>query len=394
VTLSFKRQLNFSFFHYETEESGFMEHVTIKKVTLHHVNMQLNNPFTTSFGTFKDKEFILVELLDHDGTIGWGESVAFNSPWYNEETVGTNQHIIEAFLIPLLRDRIEHPDELSDRFSGIRKNNMAKSAVEGAVWDLYAKKHRIPLYQALGGEKKEIDVGVSLGIKNTISELLEEIDQYVNLGYKRIKIKIKPGWDVDVIKQVRKHYPDLLIMADANSAYSLKDMNHLKKLDEFNLMMIEQPLSHDDIIDHSKLQAELKTPVCLDESIHSLDDAKKAIELGSCKIINIKIGRVGGLTEAKRIHDHCLEKGIPVWCGGMLESGVGRAHNIALSTLSNFILPGDTAGSSRYWQRDIINPEVNVENGEIITQSNPGIGYEVDRELLSTYTVKSKSYYL
>jgi o-succinylbenzoate synthase len=371
-----------------------MEHVTIKKVTLHHVNMQLNNPFTTSFGTFKDKEFILVELLDHDGTIGWGESVAFNSPWYNEETVGTNQHIIEAFLIPLLRDRIEHPDELSDRFSGIRKNNMAKSAVEGAVWDLYAKKHRIPLYQALGGEKKEIDVGVSLGIKNTISELLEEIDQYVNLGYKRIKIKIKPGWDVDVIKQVRKHYPDLLIMADANSAYSLKDMNHLKKLDEFNLMMIEQPLSHDDIIDHSKLQAELKTPVCLDESIHSLDDAKKAIELGSCKIINIKIGRVGGLTEAKRIHDHCLEKGIPVWCGGMLESGVGRAHNIALSTLSNFILPGDTAGSSRYWQRDIINPEVNVENGEIITQSNPGIGYVVDRELLSTYTVKTKSYYL
>lgn len=371
-----------------------MEQLSIKKVTLHHLNMRLNNPFTTSFGTFTDKKFILVELQDHDGKNGWGESVAFSTPWYNEETVETNQHVIEAFLIPFLKEPIEHPDQLSGRFLGIRKNNMAKSAVEGAVWDLYAKKNHAPLYKVLGGEKKEIDVGVSLGIKETINDLLEEIEQYVELGYKRIKIKIKPGWDVDVIKQVRKQYPDLLIMADANSAYSLKDLNHLKKLDDFNLMMIEQPLSHDDIIDHSKLQAELETPVCLDESIHSLNDAKKAIELGSCKIINIKIGRVGGLTEAKKIHDYCLEKGIPVWCGGMLESGVGRAHNIALSTLSNFILPGDTAASSRYWQRDIINPEVEVENGKIITPSGPGIGYEVDREQLSFFTVKSKSYYL
>lgn len=342
-----------------------MKEMILKKVKLHRLKMTLNNPFTTSFGTFTDKDFLVVEMIDADGVCGWGESVAFVSPWYNEETVETNYHVIEKFLIPLLSEPIHHPDELSARFSNIRKNNMAKAAVEGALWDIFAKKQEVPLYQVLGGEKKEVEVGVSLGIKESVDDLLKEIEQYVELGYKRIKMKIKPGWDVEVIKEVRQHFPDILLMADANSAYTLKDIEHLKQLDDYNLMMIEQPLSHDDIIDHAKLQSELSTPICLDESIHTLEDARKAIELGSCKIINIKIGRVGGLTEAKKIHDYCERAGIPVWCGGMLESGVGRAHNVALSTLNNFTLPGDTAASSRYWQRDIISPEVQVDKGKI-----------------------------
>src|SRR5699024_4792806 len=218
------------------------------------------------------------------------------------------------------------------------------------------------------------------------------VDYFVNTGYKRIKIKIKPGWDVDVLREVRKHFPDTSIMADANSAYTLDDMEHLKQLDDLNLMMIEQPLAHDDIVDHATLQANLQTHICLDESIHSLEDTRKAVELGSTKIINIKIGRVGGLTEAKKIHDYCMEKEIPVWCGGMLESGIGRDHNVALTTLANFTLPGDTAGSSRYWEKDVIKPEVVSENGYIHVPKTAGIGYEIDREAIDSYTVDKKSY--
>jgi O-succinylbenzoate synthase len=246
------------------------------------------------------------------------------------------------------------------------------------------------LGNALGGVKKEIEVGISIGIQPTVKDLLNEVEKYAEEGYKRMKIKIKPGWDIDVMKEVRKHFPNLPLMADANSAYTLADIDHLKKLDELNLTMIEQPLEHDDIIDHAKLQEVIETPVCLDESIHSLEDARKAIELGSCKIINIKIGRVGGLTESKKIHDYCKERGIPVWCGGMLESGVGRAHNIALTTLDQFVLPGDTAGSSRYWEKDIITPEVVVKNGIIHVPDTPGIGYDIDRDALEEYTLSKK----
>ena len=234
---------------------------------------------------------------------------------------------------------------------------MAKSALEGAIWDLYAKEQNITLAQALGGKLTDIEVGISIGIQENISDLLSLISQYVQDGYKRIKLKIKPGWDVEIIRQVRQQFPDIPLMADANSAYTLQDINSLKELDNFNLMMIEQPLAHDDIIDHAQLQKHLNTPICLDESIHSEEDARKAIQLGSCRIINIKIGRVGGLTEARKIHNLCLSYNIPVWCGGMLESGIGRAHNIALTALPNFSLPGDTAASSRYWDQDIILPE-------------------------------------
>ncbi|HEY4551798.1 MAG TPA: o-succinylbenzoate synthase [Bacillaceae bacterium] len=365
----------------------------IKEVIVRQLKMNMKFDFTTSFGTIKDKEFLLVEVKDEDGNTGWGESGAFHAPWYNEETIQTNWHMLEDFFIPdLLHKQIEHPEEVSDILSRYRRNNIAKGAIEGAVWDLYAKRKGIPLAKALGGEKSKIEVGISIGIQDTVEDLLRVIDTHVKEGYKRMKVKIKPGWDVDVIRQIREKFPDVPLMADANSAYTLDDIGLLKQLDEFNLMMIEQPLAEDDIIDHAKLQKEIATPICLDESIHSFEDARKAIELGSCKIINIKIGRVGGLTESKRIHDMCKENGLAVWCGGMLEAGIGRAHNIALTTLGHFILPGDTAGSSRYWEKDIINPEVVVEDGYITVPEGPGIGYEPDVEFIKELTVQEKTF--
>ncbi|MCT6925583.1 o-succinylbenzoate synthase [Metasolibacillus sp.] len=365
----------------------------ITEMTIRHLQMELKSPFTTSFGTFTTKNFLLLEAKDESGTIGWGESVAFDSPWYNEETMKTNWHMLEDFLIPLILNKeITHPDEVSDIFSAIRKNNMAKSTIEGAVWDIYAQQTNQSLAQALGGTKDKIEVGISIGIQNSIEELVELVGGYVQEGYKRIKVKVKPGWDVEVMRSLRNAFPNVAIMADANSAYRLEDAQLLKQLDEFNLTMIEQPLASDDIIDHAKLQQQLATPICLDESIHSLEDARKAVELGSTKIINIKIGRVGGLTEAKKIHDYCAAAGIPVWCGGMLESGVGRAHNVALTALPNFILPGDTASSSRYWEKDIIEPEVIAENGYIQVPQSVGIGYEINRETVESYTVAKKIY--
>ncbi|WP_342558664.1 o-succinylbenzoate synthase [Metasolibacillus sp. FSL K6-0083] len=365
----------------------------IIEMTIRHLQMELKSPFTTSFGTFTTKNFLLLEAKDEAGTIGWGESVAFDSPWYNEETLKTNWHMLEDFLIPLILNKdIAHPDEVSEIFAPIRKNNMAKSTIEGAVWDIYTQQTKQSLAQALGGTRDKIEVGISIGIQNSIEELVELVDGYVKEGYKRIKVKVKPGWDVEVMRTLRETFPHVAIMADANSAYRLEDAELLKQLDEFNLTMIEQPLASDDIIDHAKLQQQLTTPICLDESIHSLEDARKAVELGSTKIINIKIGRVGGLTEAKKIHDYCATAGIPVWCGGMLESGVGRAHNVALTALSNFTLPGDTASSSRYWEKDIIEPEVVAENGYIQVPQTVGIGYEVNRETVDAYTIASKIY--
>src|SRR5690625_268464 len=368
--------------------------IPLKEITLRKLNMRLNNPFTTSFGTVQDKVFFIIEALDHEGNRGFGESVAFSSPWYTEETVQTNEHIMEDFLIKILQEsKFNHPDEISDLFAPIKRNNMAKAGLENAIWDLYAKQKKIPLAEALGGMNKQIDVGISLGIEPTTKDLLHTIDRNVQAGYKRIKLKIKPGYDVNVLREVRRHFPDTPIMADANSAYSLTDIDHLKKLDELDLMMIEQSLAHDDIVDHATLQAVNQTSIWLVVSIYSLADARKAIELGSCKIINIKIGRVGGLTEAKRIHDYCLKHGVAVWCGGMLEAGIGRAHNIALTTLPGFTLPGDTAGSSHYWEKDIIEPEVIVKNGIINVPTAPGIGYQVNEELLNRFTVAKKSFH-
>lgn len=365
----------------------------LTNITIRHLQMKLKSPFETSFGTLETRDFLLLEAVDESGTIGWGESVAFYAPWYNEETMYTNWHMLEEFLIPLvLHKEINHPDEISDIFSPIRQNNMAKATLEGAVWDIYAQQTNQSLAQALGGKKQKIEVGVSIGIQPTIEDLIAVVDEYVKEGYKRIKVKIKPSWDVDVIRELREAFPNLPIMADANSAYTLNDVDHLKQLDEFDLMMIEQPLAFDDIVDHAQLQKELNTPICLDESINSLEDARKAIELGSTKVINVKIGRVGGLTEAKKIHDYCMEKEIPVWCGGMLESGIGRAHNIALTSLANFTLPGDTSGSDRYWEKDIITPEVVATDGYIQVPQTPGIGYNIDRETVENYTISKKHY--
>lgn len=367
--------------------------IPIKKVMLHKLNMRLNNPFTTSFGTVQEKEFFIIEVIDDSGNHGYGESVAFTSPWYTEETVETTQHMMEKFLIKILQEnKIEHPDDVSKLFSAVRRNNMAKAGIEGAIWDLYAKRNGISLAEAIGGVKSQIDVGISIGIQPTMNDLLQTIDHYLQAGYKRIKMKIKPGLDIEVLREVRKYYPNTPIMADANSAYTLADIDLLKQLDTFHLTMIEQPLAHDDIVDHAKLQAEIDTPICLDESIHSLEDTRKAIELESCKIINIKIGRVGGITEAKRIHDYCHKKGIPVWCGGMLEAGVGRAHNIALTALPQFTLPGDTAGSSHYWKEDIIKPEVTVKNGVIQVPDGPGIGYVIDEDAIRKFRIDLKTF--
>lgn len=359
----------------------------ITEVTIRKMKMRMKEPFSTSFGTMQDKHFLLLEVHDELGNTGWGESVAFDAPWYTEETVETNLHMLRDFLIPLLLGKdISHPDSVGSLFAPIRGNNMAKSALEGAVWDLYAKRKGITLAEALGGQRERIEVGISIGIQKDLSGLVDKVQAYLEEGYKRIKVKIKPGAEMDILRGLRAAFPDVPLMADANSAYSLDDIDLLKRLDEFSLLMIEQPLAHDDIVDHAVLQHQLKTPICLDESIHSVEDARKAVELGSTKIINVKIGRVGGLSEAKRIHDYCMEKGVPVWCGGMLEAGIGRAHNIALTSLPNFILPGDTAGSSHYWEKDIIEPEVIVEDGYITVPTAPGIGFSPDFRAITEFT--------
>ncbi|HWR43396.1 o-succinylbenzoate synthase [Sporomusa sp.] len=370
-----------------------MMKLRLSAVTLRAMRMRMRAPFTTSFGTEWDKDFILVEVKDAEGRSGWGEAVAMKAPLYNEETVGTVWLMLKEFLIPLLWHQPPgHPQEVAGLFRHIRRNYMAKAALEGALWDLYAMAENVPLYRALGGERTVIDVGISLGIESSVDKLLAQVEKYVAAGYKRIKIKVKPGWDVDIVAAVRRRFPAIQLMVDANSAYTLADSARLAALDEYNLMMIEQPLAHDDIIDHAVLQKQLKTPICLDESIHSVEDARKALELDSGRIINIKIGRVGGLTEAKAIHDLCVGKGVPVWCGGMLESGVGRAHNVAITTLAGFTLPGDTAASNRYWEEDLIEPEVTVHDGVIHVPDRPGIGYALCREKIDKYTLYSKTF--
>ena len=366
----------------------------IKKLTLHLIEMELVSPFKSSLGIVKKRESILVEVEDGDGIIGWGEVVAFSSPWYTEETIKTCWHVIEDFLVDkLFGITITHPEMLRELFKSIKRNQMAKAGVESAIWDLYAKRKNLPLAQVLGGTQEKIEAGVVIGIES-IDSMLRKIDSHLKDGYKRFKIKIEPEKDIAIIKTIRKHFPDLPLMADANSAYSLQDVERLKALDEYDLMMIEQPLGSDDIVDHSKLQGLLETPICLDESIVSFEDARKAIELGSCKVINIKAGRVGGLSEAIRIHDLCEEHGIPVWCGGMLETGISRAHNIALASLPNFTIPGDISASSRYWEQDIIIPEVTIHNGIIDVPKGFGMGFDINRMEIKRHLKQNKIFSL
>lgn len=359
----------------------------IKAVKLSIVKMPLNHPFTTHLGSVAEREAIVVEVEDRNGFIGYGEGVAFSSPWYTEETVQTSYHVLKDFLIPLLSKKgIRHPEEAFLLFSSVRRNHMAKAALETALWDLQAKIEGLPLSRLLGGTMEAIPAGVVVGNPN-LPEALKQIDGYLKQGFKRVKVKISPEDDYHYISEIRKQYPDIPLMADANSAYSLEDVDRLKALDEFGLLMIEQPLGYDDIIDHAKLQSQIETPICLDESIVTFDDARKAIELGSCRVINIKIGRVGGIGEAKRIHDYCISKGIPVWAGGMIEFGISRAHNIALASLPGFTIPGDISGSDRYWEEDIIEPEIMVDNGMIKIPESPGIGFELNRKRMKEVTV-------
>lgn len=361
----------------------------IKEIKLHQLLMTMKNPFTTSFGTQQKRFVTIVEAIDEDGTSGFGECVSGEDPLYSEEFMDATLIALKKYFGPLVINKeISHPDEVWEIYKPFKRNNMAKASIEGAVWDLYAKKKGISLAEAMGGTKKEVDVGVSLGLEDTDELLLERIGEKVEEGYKRIKVKIKPGRDVEMVRKIREVYPAIPLMVDANSAYTLDDIDTLKALDEFNLMMIEQPLMAGDVIDHAKLQKQIKTPVCLDESIDSYESAAAAIELGSCEIINVKVGRVGGITQSIKIHDLAKKNNIPLWCGGMLEAGVGRLHNVAITTLSEFVLPGDTASSSRYWFEDIITPEVVAENGVVKVSDKPGIGAEVDFGKMEQYLVK------
>jgi O-succinylbenzoate synthase len=341
-------------------------------------------------GTEYDEEHIIVRV-DADGVTGWGESVAEGTPFYSYETVPTAWHILKDFLIPsVLGKDVQSIDEAIAGYAKVRGHMMAKAGLEAALWDAFAKTKGISLSNMIGGTRKKIDVGVSIGIQDSAAGLIKKVEGYISEGYKRIKIKIAPGLDMQFVEALRKEFPNLLLQVDANSAYTLNDIDLFKKMDHYNLSLIEQPLGYEDIYDHSKMQRELKTPICLDESIHSLDDTRAAIELDSCRIINIKPGRVGGFTESKLIHDYCASMNIPVWCGGMLESGIGRAGNVALASLPNFTLPGDISASKRYYKTDIVDPEFVVNpDGTMDVPTKPGIGVEVNMRELDKVTVRS-----
>jgi O-succinylbenzoate synthase len=352
--------------------------VRIDHLELRLLRLPLVQFFETSFGRVSDRRFILV-TVQGDGTSGHGECVAGDDPYYSYETVETAWHVLTGFLAPrVLGVEFAHPREIFRAFGAVRGHHMAKAALEMAAWDLYARQQGVPLSRTLGGTRERIASGVSIGIQESLADLEARVETELAAGYQRIKIKIKPGWDLDAVRTVRRRFGGVPLMVDANAAYRLDDAGHLARLDEFDLMMIEQPLDYDAPLDHAVLQRRLRTPICLDESIPSVRSAREAIEAGACRIINIKPGRVGGHGESIRLHDLCAARTVPVWHGGMLESGIGRAHNIHLATLPNFTLPGDIAASRRYYNPDVIEPAVEVaSDGTIAVPTGPGIGVEV-----------------
>jgi o-succinylbenzoate synthase len=347
----------------------------IEQITLREIRMRLKAPFETSFGVTQDRRILLVEVMA-DGVSGWGEITTVESPSYNSETTETAWHIVSDFIAPrLIGQTITRAEEVPYRLAGIRGHYMAKAGVENAISDIESQQEGMPLWKLLGGTRQEIACGVSLGIRETPDALVNKVEEELRSGYQRIKLKIKPGKDLEFVAVVRRRFPRTLLSVDANSAYRREDGDHLKNLDEFDLLMIEQPLEWDDIHSHVRLQQKLRTAICLDECINNERHALGAIESGACRIINIKLGRVGGHTSARKVHDVCLEYQVPVWCGGMLESGIGRAHNIAMSTLPGFTLPGDVSASRRYWAEDIIEPEVEVSaRGTIMAPATGGSG--------------------
>lgn len=367
----------------------------VKNVKLRKLESMMREPFETSFGREQMKELVVVEVETAAGAIGFGECVASLGPFYSSETNATTWHIMRSFLIPLLRgweaETVADLRGLSGLFQAVRGHQMAKAALEMALWDAYSNETGQPLHRLLGGVRAEIPVGISVGIQADVPTLLTKIEGYLEQGFQRIKIKIKPGWDVNVVAAIRQEFGDIPLMADANSAYTLDDAPHLRQLDEFGLMMIEQPLAYDDVVDHARLQHQLDTPICLDESIHSAADARKAIELGACKIINLKLGRIGGFGEALKLHQVCVDSGIGLWCGGMLETGIGRLHNIAVTALPGFNLAGDTAPSARYFEQDLIEPAVEFSRpGFLAVADFAGVADRVQRARMEAWTTSEE----
>jgi O-succinylbenzoate synthase len=364
----------------------------IEAITLRELRMPLKYFFETSFGRAESRRVLLV-TAHCEGVEGWAECVASDAPFFSYEWIETAWATIRDFLAPtLLGTTLKNASDTAALMSRIRGHNMAKAALENAVWDAEAKQKQQPLWKLLRGTLREINCGVSIGIQNSHEQLLEKIETELAAGYQRIKVKVKPGWDLEVLTKIRKRWPDILLSCDANSAYKTGELDRLRKFDDFKLLMIEQPLWDDDILQHAKLQRQLKTSICLDESIRQARDAEAAIELGACRIINIKVGRLGGFSEAVAVHNTCQQHGIPVWCGGMLETGIGRAHNIALSTLPNFRLPGDVSASKRYWAEDIVDPEIEVSpRGTISVSDAVGTGYQIKPDLIQKLTVRSET---
>ena len=368
--------------------------LNIDAIHMREINMPLAHPFETSFGVTTGRRILLTEL-ESDGLIGWGECVAGEHPYFSEESIDTAWLITETELAPRLLDAdVERGGSCPRIFGQVRGHRMAKAALENAVWDLEAQARRMSLAELLGGVREVIPCGVSIGLQPSIEQLLDKIDMELAAGYQRIKLKCKPGLDTVLFEAVRRRWPDIALSCDANSAYRMRDINHVVSWDQYNLAMIEQPLWHDDFYFHSMLQKRLETAICLDESIRNRREALAAIDMESCRVINIKVGRVGGFSEAIAVHNAAAERGIPVWCGGMLETGIGRSHNIALSSLSNFSLPGDVSASSRYWTQDIIEPAVTVSSkGEIQVPAAAGRGFEVQRERIEALTVRRQTLY-
>lgn len=367
--------------------------IAIERVEQRRIMMPLLHPFETSFGR-EDTADRIITAVYADGLVGWGEAPVELLPLYSAETTETCWHVQRDMLIPLLLENaVEHASDLPALFTPVRGHNMAKAGLEAAVWDLEARRVGISVADLVGGVRKRVDVGVSIGVQASVDALLDRIAAFLAEGYRRIKVKIKPGWDEPVIASIRARFPDVPLMVDANSAYTLDDAAMLTALDGYDLLMVEQPLAYDDLLDHAALQRRMETPICLDESITTLGRAREALEFGSCRIINIKPARVGGITASKRIHDLCEANGIPVWCGGMLETGIGRAHNLAVATLPNFTLPGDISASSRYWAEDIVEPAFTLnDDGTMDVPRGAGIGVEVQRDRLDRWTVDRAVY--
>src|SRR5260221_9780855 len=365
----------------------------IESVTLREIHMPLVHFFEVALGRFYSRRILLVSV-EADGVRGWGECVAGEDPFYSPEWTETAWPTIKRYLAPLLlQSELDAGRDCTARFARVRGHRMAKAALENAVWDAEARQKQQPLWKLLGGMRRQNAGGVSIGIQDSPEHLLQKVETELAAGYRRIKIKVKPGWDLNVLEKIRARWADIVLSVDANSAYTLDQVEHLRKFDAFNLLMIEQPLWNDEIYLHVRLQKTLKTDICLDESIRHARDADFALESGACRIINVKVGRLGGFSEAKKVHDVALRHNAPVWCGGMLESGIGRSHNVALSTLENFRLPGDVSASHRYWKEDIIEPEVEVRtDGMIAVSDAPGTGYQVREDLVRKFTVREETF--